>query len=472
MFQRNYIHNFHFLAISFVLYEQEASLLLSPDSRYCKDFLSAKTMSDAVPKAKVSCLLCRGFVGYKNGDRTRFKEHMEEEHEVQYDSDLVLAVSVLCREDRETIVKAVLPRLERIGKGELALTVSLLVPLLASSKSVGSVPPTLVKEEKVVVKEEDDTEKMNVEERDGGKRGNLTAGQMDVRIEGGVAPPFARGRGGGRPPAGRGTPRRGAPPSRGAPSPRGGVPTPRGSAAPPRGLPQRPQSPLVMAPPRALHGNIAISVSVVDQSTPCSTCGLVFPTRDAMSEHMKATHLNKYAGLSIATPRDTRDGSRPKESPLVRREAPPMRSPVVRDVRDVMREASKQTNKEKNQFRYNSSGAGKRQELPSQVGRILSSSSPSPKPPSSNLPQKSFEEPHIKCSTCGALVKKSQFPAHKAVHVEEEEVEDGEKQADHVDMEGEMDAESLMVEEQVRDEVESMETHELMDNLINFLDEF
>ena len=457
------------------VFEKKVSVLPSLGKKQLEYLRSARTMADFnldVPKAKVSCLLCRGFVGYKNSDRTRFKEHMEEEHEVQYDSDLVLAVSVLCREDRETIVKAVLPRLERIGKGELALTVSLLVPLLAPGKSVGSVPPTLVKEEKVVVKEEDDTEKMNVEERDGGKRGNLTAGQMDVRIEGGVAPSFARGRGGGRPPAGRGTPRRGAPPSRGAPSPRGGVPTPRGSAAPPRGLPQRPQSPLVMAPPRALHGNIAISVSVVDQSTPCSTCGLVFPTRDAMSEHMKATHLNKYAGLSIATPRDTRDGSRPKESPLVRREAPPMRSPVVRDVRDVMREASKQTNKEKNQFRYNSSGAGKRQELPSQVGRILSSSSPSPKPPSSHLPQKSLEEPHIKCSTCGALVKKSQFPAHKAVHVEEEEVEDGEKQADHVDMEGEMDAESLMVEEQVRDEVESMETHELMDNLINFLDEF
>ena len=37
---------------------------------------------------------------------------------------------------------------------------------------------------------------------------------------------------------------------------------------------------------------------------------------------------------------------------------------------------------------------------------------------------------------------------------------------------GQMDTESLMVEEKVRDEVKSMETHELMDNLINFLDEF
>ena len=58
---------------------------------------------------------------------------------------------------------------------------------------------------------------------------------------------------------------------------------------------------------------------------------------------------------------------------------------------------------------------------------------------------------------------------------EEEEEEEGEAQVDYVDMEeedGQMDTESLMVEEKVRDEVKSMETHELMDNLISFLDEF
>ena len=90
------------------------------------------------------------------------------------------------------------------------------------------------------------------------------------------------------------------------------------------------------------------------------------------------------------------------------------------------------------------------------------------------------EEPQIKCSTCGTLVKRAQFPAHKAAHLqeeeEEEEEEEGEAQVDYVDMEeeedGQMDTESLMVEEKVRDEVKSMETHELMDNLINFLDEF
>ena len=38
--------------------------------------------------------------------------------------------------------------------------------------------------------------------------------------------------------------------------------------------------------------------------------------------------------------------------------------------------------------------------------------------------------------------------------------------------EEEMDTENLLVEEKVRDEVKNMETLELMDNLINFLDDF
>ena len=43
-----------------------------------------------------------------------------------------------------------------------------------------------------------------------------------------------------------------------------------------------------------------------------------------------------------------------------------------------------------------------------------------------------------------------------------------------VDEEGEeeMDTESLLREEKVRDEVKNMETLELMDNLINFLDDY
>ena len=46
-----------------------------------------------IPKSKVTCLLCRGFVGYKNSDRSRFAAHMKEEHEVRkYDESLAHAL--------------------------------------------------------------------------------------------------------------------------------------------------------------------------------------------------------------------------------------------------------------------------------------------------------------------------------------------------------------------------------------------
>ena len=50
---------------------------------------------NGIPKGKVSCLLCRGFISYKNSDRTRFREHMETEHDVKFDSDVILAISVM-----------------------------------------------------------------------------------------------------------------------------------------------------------------------------------------------------------------------------------------------------------------------------------------------------------------------------------------------------------------------------------------
>ena len=66
----------------------------------------------------------------------------------------------------------------------------------------------------------------------------------------------------------------------------------------------------------------------------------------------------------------------------------------------------------------------------------------------------------------------SQGPATtKANHAQEE----GE-QVKYVGMdeegEVEMDTENLLVEEKVREEVTNMDTLELMDNLINFLDDF
>ena len=408
-----------------------------------------------IPKSKVTCLLCRGFVGYKNSDRSRFAAHMKEEHEVRFDSDLVLAVSVLCRQDKETIVKAVLPRLEMVGKGELVLAANKMVPLLTASKPNGTLTPTLVKEERVVVKKESGFVKIDDDDKDknAGKR---------IQAEG-VAPPTSTRGQGWRAPS-RGMPRRGGILPRGTSSP-------RGAASSSRSLPQRSTpSPQLVAPPRALHGNNAISVSVVDQSTPCTTCAMIFPTRDAMSEHMKATHLNKYVGLSIATPRETRDAPRSQEkarSPP-RRQAPPARSAVVRDVREVMKEvntAQEQNKKQRtplisSRSNYGSASTGTQlARSETTMPRVLNNFSGSRSLPSP------LTDVHIG--------QNSQGPAtSKANHTQEEGERVKYVGVDEDKGEEEMDTENLLVEEKVRDEVKNMETLELMDNLINFLDDY
>ena len=60
------------------------------------------------------------------------------------------------------------------------------------------------------------------------------------------------------------------------------------------------------------------------------------------------------------------------------------------------------------------------------------------------------------------IMKRAEENRQRFVREEEQEM----------DSEEEMDTENLLVEEKVRDEVKNMETLELMDNLINFLDDY
>ena len=68
-----------------------------------------------IPKGKVSCLLCRGFISYKNSDRSRFRDHMESEHDVKFDSDIILAVSVMSAAEKKFIIESAVKRLGEIS---------------------------------------------------------------------------------------------------------------------------------------------------------------------------------------------------------------------------------------------------------------------------------------------------------------------------------------------------------------------
>jgi len=80
---------------------------------------SAATEAPSVPAGKVGCLLCGGFISVQGGDRARFVDHMSNEHDAKTEcQDVLLALCVLDTKERGFIVKSAGPRLEEIGKGQ------------------------------------------------------------------------------------------------------------------------------------------------------------------------------------------------------------------------------------------------------------------------------------------------------------------------------------------------------------------
>ena len=73
-------------------------------------------------------MLCRGFISYKNSDRRRFRDHLESEHEVKFDSDVILAISVLSAAEKQFIVESAVKRLGEIGNNEIASSGETLLP--------------------------------------------------------------------------------------------------------------------------------------------------------------------------------------------------------------------------------------------------------------------------------------------------------------------------------------------------------
>merc|ERR1712183_147928 len=53
----------------------------------------------------VCCILCRGLVIYKNGDKSRFKAHLANEHGAFFDIDYLLASSLMEAEQKAEVAK-------------------------------------------------------------------------------------------------------------------------------------------------------------------------------------------------------------------------------------------------------------------------------------------------------------------------------------------------------------------------------
>ena len=64
-------------------------------------------MNNTIP-GTVSCLLCRGAILFRDGDRSRFFAHMNNEHGAFFDLDYILASSLMDRTQKEVVIRNVL----------------------------------------------------------------------------------------------------------------------------------------------------------------------------------------------------------------------------------------------------------------------------------------------------------------------------------------------------------------------------
>jgi len=78
----------------------------------------ATVETPSIPAGKVSCLLCGGFISVQGGDRARFVDHMTNEHDANNVShDVLLALCVMDNKEKGFLVKSSSARLEEIGRG-------------------------------------------------------------------------------------------------------------------------------------------------------------------------------------------------------------------------------------------------------------------------------------------------------------------------------------------------------------------
>ena len=62
----------------------------------------------------VTCILCRGSVSVKKGDKTRFFSHISHDHEVHHDLELLFALSFMTVNEKEKVINLMKARIERV----------------------------------------------------------------------------------------------------------------------------------------------------------------------------------------------------------------------------------------------------------------------------------------------------------------------------------------------------------------------
>ena len=109
-------------------------------------------------KTKINCIFCRCIISVKDGDKARFEDHMNNEHDVRFDFDILLVVTIMTQGERLKLTrdfsKKVSERLRSNPKPTKIITDDI------------STPPTTIDndDEKIVISDSDENEENDMDE--------------------------------------------------------------------------------------------------------------------------------------------------------------------------------------------------------------------------------------------------------------------------------------------------------------------
>jgi len=206
--------------------------------------------------------------------------------------------------------------------------------------------------------------------------------------------------------------------------------------------------------PSRLPSNI--SISKVDMSRPCNMCQIILPNPDALAEHMNKNHFRGLNGLNIVAADSSRSTSKPKPpptstSPLLK--SPPRRPVPIQPLpRPPAQAQPRQPPTQSRNPPLSQSQTPSRSTTPARViqqSRSRSQTSTAKEPPNK-----------VSRTSVGSRGDIQKQP--------EGQKETGKDKGPAVSKESQ---DENLTENSIRKEVEGLQTLELLDNLVNFLNE-
>ena len=384
------------------------------------------------PAGKVSCLLCGGFISVSGGDRARFVDHMSNEHDAKTDChELLLAACVLDAREKGFLVKTTSTRLDAIGRGKTPnysdSFVTKLTATLPSNNNEKLLPAA--------------AQRIEPQRRNGQRSTPAPRTVQQGRVS--------------RAPVQRSVPRpaqvqRSVP--RQAPVQRSVVRT-------------APANPPISS---VLRGNSSISFSKVDMRRKCNICSISLPNPTALVQHMNKNHFNLPGGINIVSGSgETRSGTNNSPSRRPNPVSPSVQKIVSNNLRRVepkskVIDRSKLTVHKMSPQRNTEKKTNKLSALKNS-GIVIEKVAEAVVNDNDEIlvmdedplnSQETVTNSDFECSICNKkLASSADLKLHRnELHGEENLPEDP-------------------TQEKLRDEIDKLETLELLDNLVNFLDE-